>query len=218
MNLSKSLAERKATNKQNIPAEKWAIMETSTNKLKEQSLSTKALQTGDILPTFTLPDVNNKNRSLSDFKEDFLVISFYRGGWCPFCNMELRALQNILPQLNKLNTALVAISPETPDNSLTTSEKNKLTFSVLSDLENQYAKSLGLVFQLPEDLRSVYHSFNLNVDKHNGNKDYELPMPATYIVNKDREVICNFTPEDYTERLDPEKVLAVISEATLQKQ
>ena len=73
MNLSKSLAERKATNKQNIPAEKWAIMETSTNKLKELSLSTKALQTGDILPTFTLPDVNNKSRSLSDFKEDFLV-------------------------------------------------------------------------------------------------------------------------------------------------
>ncbi len=218
MNLSKSLAERKATNKQNIPAEKWTIMEVSTNKLKAQSLSTKALQTGDTLPSFTLPNVDNKNTSLNDFKEDFLVISFYRGGWCPFCNMELRALQNILPQLSKLNTALVAISPETPDNSLTTSEKNELTFSVLSDLENQYAKSLGLVFQLPKDLRAVYHSFNLDVDKHNGNKDYELPMPATYIVNKERKVIYSYVPEDYTERLDPEKVLSIISEVTLQKQ
>lgn len=218
MNLSKSLTERKATNKQNIPAEKWTIMEASTNKLKAQSLSTKALQTGDTLPSFTLPNVNNKNTSLTDFKEDFLVISFYRGGWCPFCNMELRALQNILPQLSKLNTALVAISPETPDNSLTTSKKNELTFSVLSDLENQYAKSLGLVFQLPKDLRAVYHSFNLDVDKHNGNKDYELPMPATYIVNKERKVIYSYVPEDYTERLDPEKVLSIISEVTLQKQ
>lgn len=209
--LSKDLAERKAKNKQNIPAEKWAIMERSTNELKGKSLSSKALQTGDILPDFNLPNVRRENVSLSDFQNDFIVVSFYRGGWCPFCNMELRALQKILPQLSNLNTSLIAITPETPDHSLTTKEKNELAFNVLSDKDNQYAKSLGLVFQLPEDLRTVYHSFNINVDKHNGNLDYELPMPATYIINKERKIIYSFVPEDYTERLDPAKILAILS-------
>lgn len=210
MSLSKILAERKATNAQNIPAEKWAIMERSTNELKERSLQKKAKGKGDILPSFNLPNINGKNISLEDFQNDFLIISFYRGGWCPFCNMELRALQNILPQLKDFNAGLVAISPETPDNSLSTSEKNELSFSVLSDINNEYAQSLGLVFQLPEDLREVYHSFNINVDKHNNNKDYELPMPATYIVNRNREIIHSFVPEDYTERLEPSIIIDVL--------
>ena len=82
--------------------------------------------------------------------------------------------------------------------------------TVLSDINNVYAKQLGLVFQMPEDLRTLYHSFNLNVDVHNGNKEYELPMPATYIINKQREIIYSFVPEDYTERLDPNTILSSI--------
>ena len=218
MSLSKILAERKAKNAQNIPAEKWAIMERSTNDLKAQSLSSQALQTGDTLPEFSLPNANGDTVTLTDFQKDFLVISFYRGGWCPYCNMELRALQEILPQLKALNTELIAITPETPDNSLTTAEKNELSFSVLSDLDNQYARSLGLVFQLPEDLRELYHSFNLHVDKHNGNDHYELPMPATYIVDQNRTIIHSFVPEDYTERLDPSQILEAISTASKQVQ
>lgn len=214
MSLSEILADRKLKNQQNIPADKWAVMEHSTNQLKDSGLAGKAIGKGAIFPLFNLPDVNGKNTLLSDFDNDFLVISFYRGGWCPFCNMELRALQDILPQLNELNTGLIAISPETPDNSLSTSEKNELSFSVLSDINNTYAKSLGLVFQLPQDLRSVYHSFDINVDKHNGNGDYELPMPATYILNKKREIIFSFVPEDYTERLDTEDILKVLKEKT----
>jgi len=210
MNLSKKLAENKAKSAKNIPAEKWEIMTQSTNELKARSLSTKALKEGNILPKFTMPNVLGEKVSLDNFDSNFLIISFYRGGWCPYCNMELKALQNILPQVKKLNTNLVAISPETPDNSLTTSEKNDLSFTVLSDMDNTYAKSLGLVFQMPENLREVYHSFNINVDVHNGNTAYELPMPATYIVNKQREIIYSFIPEDYTERLDPEIVLDVL--------
>jgi len=145
--------------------------------------------------------------SLTSFDSEFLVISFYRGGWCPYCNLELKALQEILPELKELGADLIAVTPETPDNSLTTSEKNELSFSVLSDVNNTYAKSLGLVFQMPENLRELYHSFNLNVDVHNGNKDYELPMPATFIVNEQREIIYSFVPEDYTERLEPEIIL-----------
>ncbi|WP_237275846.1 peroxiredoxin-like family protein [Tenacibaculum ovolyticum] len=214
MSLSKILADKKAINAQNIPADKWAIMENSTNTLKQDSLSRKALQKGQLLPNFKLPDINEKIVTLNSFENDFIIISFYRGGWCPFCNLELKALQNILPQLKALNTSLIAISPETPDNSLTTSEKNKLSFNVLSDINNVYAKQLGLVFKMPEDLRTLYHSFNLNVDVHNGNKEYELPMPATYIINKQREIIYSFVPEDYTERLDPKNIVDIIEKQT----
>lgn len=215
MNLTRLLSNKKITNSQNIPLEKWAIMERSTNELKDASLSSNAIQKGDVLPIFNLPNVNGKVVKLTDYQADFLVISFYRGGWCPFCNLELRALQNILPQLKALNTELVAISPETPDHSLTTSEKNELSYDVLSDLNNEYAKSLGLVFELPEDLRTVYKSFDINVEKHNGNKEYELPMPATYVINKQREIIYSFVPEDYTERLDPSVIIDTLTTASI---
>lgn len=210
MGLSEILAAKKAASKQNIPADKLAIMESSTNALKQIALSSKAIKKGDVLPTFNLIDINNKSTSLESFTKEYLVISFYRGGWCPYCNLELKALQSILPELTTLSTELIAISPETPDSSLSTSEKNELSFAVLSDIDNLYAKSLGLVFQMPEDLRALYHSFNLNVDEHNGNKNYELPMPATYIINKKREIIYSFIPEDYTERLDPNQILEII--------
>jgi len=185
-------------------------MEASTNALIEASLASKAIQTGSVLPSFNLPDVNNKAVSLESFTNKFLIVTFYRGGWCPYCNLELKAFQEILPDLKKLDAGLIAISPETPDNSLTTSEKNELSFTVLSDIDNLYAKSLGLVFQMPEDLRELYHSFNLNVDVHNGNKDYELPMPATYVLNAQREIIYSFTPEDYRDRLEPKTILEVL--------
>jgi len=215
MNLSKTLAEKKADSEKNIPAEKWAIMKNSTSALQAQSLSAQAIQKGASLPTFNLSNATGKNVALEDFQSDFLIVTFYRGGWCPYCNMELRAFQAIGSQLEALDTELVAISPETPDNSLSTTEKNELSFEVLSDIDNTYAKSLGLVFQMPKDLRELYHSFGINVDIHNGNTDYELPMPATYVVNKQREIIYSFVPEDYTERLDPELILEVLKKQTI---
>ncbi len=213
MGLSEQLAEKKADSKKRIPAEIQKIMSSSTNALKERSLGAKAVQNGSTLPNFTLPDVHGKKVSLNDFDSDFLIVSFYRGGWCPYCNMELKALQDVRTKLKSLNTELIAISPETPDNSLSTSEKNELFFSVLSDMDNVYARSLGLVFKMPKDLQAVYDKFGIKVAKHNGNEDYELPMPATYIVNTEREIIYSFVPEDYTERLDPETILEVLGKA-----
>lgn len=185
-------------------------MTAATEALHEAELAKKAIQVGEKLPNFELVNVKNEKVSLADVTKDFTVVSFYRGGWCPYCNLELKALQNILPKLEELNTGLVAITPETPDNSLTTSEKNELQFEVLSDIDNKYAKQLGLTFEMPEDLIEIYNDFNLDVQKYNGNSDYELPMPATFIINKDKEIVYSFVPEDYTERLDPKKILEVI--------
>lgn len=215
LSLEQELEQRRTSSEKNIPSEKYAVMKASTESLKAQHLSKKALKTGNHFKHFKLPNAAGSTINSKDLLENGpLVISFYRGGWCPYCNMELRALQNILPELMEHNAQLIAISPETPDHSLSTQEKNELTFEVLSDEGNSYAKELGLVFQMPENLREVYHSFGLHVDQHNGNKDYELPMPATYVVAPSGKVIYSFVPEDYTYRLEPSEILDALQKHT----
>lgn len=211
MNLTNELAAKKEEGSKKIPQDKREIMLGSIEKLKAEQLAKKALQVGDTMVNFTLPNSNGVGVTLADLlKKGKVIISFYRGGWCPYCNLELRAFQQILPEINQLGATLVAISPETPDNSLTTSEKNNLAFSVLSDIDNTVAKEIGLVFQMPEDLKEVYSAFNLDVSKHNGNNDYELPMPATYVVDVDGKILYAFIAEDYTLRAEPTELLSVL--------
>ena len=211
MSLEQQLEKRRTSSAVNIPADKYAIMQQSTKELKEIGLSNNAFKTGQSIPSFELLNASGDLIKSDDLlRKGPLVISFYRGGWCPYCNMELRALQQVLDQIHAFGAQLVAISPETPDSSLTTSEKNELSFEVLSDIDNVFAKQLGLVFQMPEDLREVYHSFNLDVQKHNGNDDYELPMPATYVIDTNGKIIFDFVSEDYTYRLEPEEVLKAL--------
>lgn len=208
MKLSEMLAAKKKLASEKIPTEKWDVMSKSTQSLVDSNFSRNALKEGDTIIDFRLPNIKGEIIHLSKLLETGdVVLSFYRGGWCPYCNLELKALQAILPQLKAHDTHLVAITPETPDNSLTTSEKNELTFDVLSDLDNEYAKQLGLVFQMTTELQEVYASFGLDVAKHNNNQDFELPMPATYLINREGTIVYSFVPEDYTERLDPEAIL-----------
>ena len=188
-----------------------ATMDGATQALQELGLAKKALKVGDSMPDFTLPNVHGVSINLKDtLQNQAAVISFYRGGWCPYCNLELRALQNILPQFKEANIKLIAISPQTPDNSLTTQEKNALTFEVLSDANNQVAHQFGLVHQLPENLKALYHTFNINLSTSNGDDSYELPLPATYLVNQQGEVLFAFVDEDYTKRVNLDELLAQV--------
>ncbi|MFT6961100.1 MAG: peroxiredoxin [Flammeovirgaceae bacterium] len=208
MNLLEELKAKKEASAKKIPVEKRAIMANSINQLVENGLAKGALNVGDQMMDFTLPNALGKNVSFAErVQKGKVVISFYRGGWCPYCNMELRALQEILPEIESLNSSLMAISPEVPDESLNTSEKNELSFDVLSDIDNKLAKEIGLVFQMPADLREVYQTFNIDVSKHNGNEDYELPLSATYVVNQNGIIEYAFGSEDYTERADPQEIL-----------
>lgn len=211
MNLTQQLKEKKEQSAANIPKDKLDVMLNSTQQLINQHLSNNALNVGDTMANFELPNVNNEKESLNSYLDKgAVVISFYRGGWCPYCNLELKALQAVLPEIKEKGASLLAISPETPDNSLSTSEKNKLEFSVLSDINNKVAKNMGLVFKMPEALKDVYSAFNLDVAKHNGNTDYELPMAATYVVNTKGKITYAFVSEDYTERADPQDILQVL--------
>lgn len=198
--------------KQKVPTQTQEIMLKATDALKDASISKNALKEGDIAKNFTLKNAKDKFVSTEKLLEenDYLVINFYRGLWCPYCNLELKALQGINNELKELNAKLVAVSPQTPDASLSTKEKNELEFEVLSDTHNLIAKEYGLVFSLAQELRPIYESFGIDIVGLNQENSYELPMPATYVINKKCEVIYSFIDEDYTKRSEPQTILDII--------
>ena len=212
MNLTQELSAYKERFKAKQPEEIKSVMAQATTDLINTQLAEESLGKGDKLPNFSLPNAVGEEVTLESLlSKGAVVISFYRGGWCPYCNMELRALQQALPEIEARAT-LVAISPETPDSSLSTKEKNELSFEVLSDRENKFAKQLGLVFTLPESLRPIYNNFGIDIPAHNGDTSFELPLPATYVVSTDGTVVYSFASADYTERLDPSQIVKALDE------
>lgn len=211
MTLTQDLANLAAQNADKIPTAAQAVMAQAGADVAQLGIEDRSLKTGDRLPEFTLNNALGNPVAIADLlQQGPLVIAFYRGGWCPYCNLELRALQQALPAIKAEGAQLVAIAPETPDNSLSTQEKNELTFEVLSDVGNQVARELGLVFTLPEALLPIYQSFGIDVAAHNGDENFELPVPATYVVNPQGEIVHHFVNVDYKQREDPENILAVL--------
>jgi peroxiredoxin len=195
-----------------IPAEKLRVMDRATEELIASGLKASALKQGDYVEDFILGDAHGKPVRLKTLLETGpVVISFYRGGWCPYCNIELRGLQRALPQIKALGASLVAISPQLPDNSLSTEEKNNLTFPVLSDVGNVIARRFGIVFRLPDDLLDTYKAFHHGLTDMNGEEGAtELPVPATFLVDRSGMIRLAFIDEDYTKRLDPEEILGAL--------
>jgi Peroxiredoxin len=195
-----------------IPPERLKIMDDATGALVRSGLRSTAVKEGDRVADFTLTDAHGKPVQLQQLLETGpVVVTFYRGGWCPYCNIELRGLQRALPEIKELGASLIAISPQLPDNSLSTEEKNSLTFPVLSDVGNVIARRFGIAFRLPDDLLKTYQDFDHGLEKKNGREGaLELPMPATYVLNNDGTVISSFVDEDYTKRLDPDAILTTL--------
>ena len=194
------------------PQEVQDKMLAATKKLEDTSISKNALTVGSLAKEINLPNAIGNEVSLFKTLEenDFAVVSFYRGVWCAYCNFELKALQGINEELKQLGAKLIAVSPQSPDASLTTKEKNELEFEVLSDNENIIAKEYGLVFSLAEELRPIYLSFGIDIPATNKEDSYEIPMPATYVINKKKEIIFSFIDEDYTKRCEPQDILEAI--------
>ena len=194
-----------------IPAASLAVVDQATRDLASSGVVDTALQVGGRVADFSLPNQNGESKSLSDLlKAGPLVISFYRGGWCPYCNMELAALQKVLPEIEAAGARLIAITPESPDHSLSTAAKHALTFDVFSDQGNGVARRFGLEFALPEALRQLYGNFGIDLPARNGDDSFTLPMPATYVVGADGNVIYRFVDADYTKRAEPSDVLKAL--------
>ncbi len=208
MSLSEQLSKMREQSASRIPSDVRATMRQAIQDLIASGIAQKSVAAGARAPEFSLPNAKGETVRLSDLlAKGPVVVSFYRGGWCPYCNLELKALQERLPEIADLGASLVAISPETPDNSLTSAEKNALEFEVLSDTGNAVARGFGLVFKLADELKPIYEGFGIDLVKHNADESYELPLPATYVIDRDGTVRKAFVDADYTKRLDPEEIV-----------
>ncbi|WP_350979222.1 peroxiredoxin-like family protein [Shewanella sp. AC34-MNA-CIBAN-0136] len=209
MSLSTQLTEKRDASAANLPAEVLAIMSDATLNLKLSGIIDNAPKAGDKLAAFSLTNALGVTRHLTELLANGpVVVTFYRGNWCPYCNLALRAYQQHLAEFKQLGATLVAITPELPDMSLSTAEKNELEFDVLSDVNSEYAKALGLVFTLPDSIRDLYQTFGVEVEKHNGAEQFDFPLAATFVVAKDGTIVKAFVDADYTYRLDPEDIIS----------
>lgn len=210
--LSEQLEEFLAGWMQRVPVERRAIMERHIAHLADVGLGKHARQVGEQAPSIVLPGVDGREFDVSTLlAKGPVVVTFYRGGWCPYCNLELKAYQNLLPQILAAGASLVAISPEKPDDTVTTAEKNALTFPVLSDVGQNVGKAFGLVYAFTEELRSAYDGFGLDIPAKNGAPDdWSLPLSATYVIGMDGVILFADTGVDYRRRADPLDVLAVL--------
>lgn len=213
MNLQEELKKTQEEFGDQIPQEVLDIMQRSTETLIQSGIEENCLKEGDKMPVFTLANAMNEPIS-SDIllKDGSLVINFYRGGWCPYCNLELKAFQDVLPQITELGAQLVAISPNLPDKSLSSIEKHALGFQVLSDVQNKVSRQFGLVYTLDVKLQPLYKQMGIDLPEFNGDESYELPLPATYVVDTKGIIKLAFADADYTKRLDPNKVIEILKD------
>jgi len=209
--LSDQLGETAGAFMSSLPDDDAQIVGASFEKLQASHVGESAVNVGEIAPNFTLPGAAGEAVTLHQkLNEGPVVLSFYRGGWCPFCNLELLALQALLPEIRALGASLIGVSPETPDNSMTTAEKYRLEFDVLSDLGNKTARDYGLIFTVYEEMRPLYLKWGLDVPAHNGDDSWELPVPATYVIDTNSVARAAHVDKDYTRRMEPEEVLTVL--------
>lgn len=213
MTLQDQLDAVRAQELQKSPPHVRRIREEAFDHLVSTGVSDRILEAGDRAPDFELEDIRGDRLSLKDLcRSGPVILNFFRGGWCPFCSLELRAYQSIIESIEDVGAALVAISPETPEQLREAVAENEISFPVLSDRDNETARSYGLVYALPEALRQVYEGFGLDLPHRQGNDRFELPIPATYLVDTDQRIRRAYANLDQTRRAEPEDFLQGLRE------
>lgn len=184
---------------------------SSVEDLKTKNIEDNSIQAGQKMPEFLLPNAyNEKIHSTQILKKGKMILAFYRGSWCPYCNLELKFLQDNLSRIKEKNAVLVAISPQNPDHSLTMVEKNNLEFEVLTDHNNDFAKKLGIVFHLQDFVLPYYQNLGINLSLFNNNKENTLPVPAVFLVDENSKIIYKFLDVNYMNRIDIEELIQVL--------
>jgi peroxiredoxin len=182
-------------------------------ELSESDAFRLALRKGSKIPDFTLPNALGKPINVADiYKKKTLVIVFYRGIWCPFCNLQLRSLQKNLIEIENSPANLLAISMQSPDNSLSTAEKLELKFEVLSDEGGEVGKLFKLVYELPAYLHETYKKFGIDVEYYNGKGNIQLYYPATYIVNREGIIVNDYISASMSDRIDTQDIIRYLKE------
>lgn len=214
MSLQNELDTFMANVRTQVPAEVLAPVEAFYADLSLTDRFPNVLRVGQVAPDFTLTDAVGRPVSSASLREQGpVIISFYRGAWCPFCNIELRNLQLALPQFQELGATLIAISPEKPDYAMPMIERENLAFGVLSDPRNLVAKKFGLVYQLDGEARRVsLETFGTDLPTFNGDESWELPVPATYVIDRKGKIKLAFFDPEFRNRVEPVAILEVLRE------
>lgn len=200
MNLTKELAAVEEYAAKIAPPELGESIADAQSSFKPDN----TIKVGDVIPEFELSDATGKPVKSADLLANGpVLITFYRGEWCPYCNLAMASLQGRLDDFKAKGVTLVGISPELPNNTLSFVEKNELKFPVLSDVGNGLARKLGLVWKMPEYMRPVFQQFGFDLEKSNGDDTFELPVPANILVDGKGVVRNIHTNPDYRKRLEP---------------
>ena len=184
----------------------------SIDELRDSGILENALSVGDVAPEFRLPNAIGTEISLYDFLQGGpVVIIWYRGGWCPYCNLQLQHIQKKLKDINMAGGQVIAISPELPDKTMTTKERHSLEFQVLSDVNNKVADSFRLAYTVPDYVVDHY-DLSITLNEHNGNEAKRLPLAATYIIDKTGVIEYAFLDADYKNRASPDEIITILKE------
>jgi peroxiredoxin len=199
----------------NVPRSVIETMHRATAELIASGAAQRARKAGDVAPSFSLKDPEGNIVSSDELlKKGPLVVSFYRGVWCPYCNMELQALEAAKPAFDKYGASLLAISPQTAPNSRKSVRQNKLTFPILSDAKGKVGAAFGLRFELPDYLIELYKSLKNDLPTFNDDPSWTLPMPARYVIGQDSTILYSEVNPDYTHCPEPEDMIPVLQRAS----
>jgi peroxiredoxin len=210
--LREIFSERKELIAKYVPAETQAVHAQAIAGLKQQRLGANILPVGSKIPEFRLQDHDGKSVSSTDLlAKGRLVLCFIRGRWCPFCVGQMEAMNLIVPEIQQAGAILAVVSPQTVKQSFFMRDQHKLRFPLLSDARNEVARQFGLTCRVPEEQKAVYRRAFVNLPFVNGDDSWELPIPATYIIDRDGTVLYASADEDYTERPEPEEIVRLLT-------
>jgi len=195
--------EARKAEKSSISEEDKATMQQASKRLAVD-FPEPGILVGDLVPDFTLGNANGVSVNLyEELKKGPVVLVFYRGAWCPYCNLHLKVLVESLPQFEEFGAQLIAVTPQTPDKSATQIEEKKFSFEVLSDLDSEVMKNFNLYFEVPDDLVSVYKKFGIDLEAFNGEGRNVLPVPGTFVIDQKGVVRAMHANTDYKSRMEP---------------
>ena len=212
--LREIFAERKDAIAQYVPADVQAVHARSIAELKAQGVAAQAVslfKAGAPSPSFELPDHNGKLVSSANLlAKGRLVLLFIRGRWCPFCVGQMEAMSYIAAEIVAAGASLVAVSPQTEKQAFFMHDQHKLAFPLLVDAHNELAREFGLVYRVPEEQQGLYRSTFVNLPFTNGEASWELPIPATFVIDRDGSILFASANEDYADRPEPLEILSVV--------
>jgi peroxiredoxin len=212
--LKDALDERRALMRQYVPAATQALHRGVIEQLRASELAKSALPAAARAPGFELPDQKGKLVSLTSLiANGAAVIFFFRGRWCPFCIAQLEAWNRLMPVISRSGIAVAAISPQTPHQVSLMQDQHRLDYPLLSDAGNHVARQFGIVYSVPDEQRALYKSTFVNLPFVNGDESWELPIPATFAIDRSGAILFSSANPDYTERPEPLEVLEAVEKS-----